>query len=285
MSVLDAIISEIPSLPPLPQTVQKLVVMLNDPDVDIDALAEVIQYDQSITTGLLKLSNSAFFGVGGTIGSVKQAVTRLGTKNVFQMIMTTTCGGMLKSPHPGYDLAAGELWRHSVGAAIASDHIASVCSGPSQKASAMAFTAGLLHDVGKVIMDAFVGDQFPELLDRVDNQDVGFNEAEIQLLGIDHAEVGARLAEAWNLPASIVAAIRYHHRPADAGEEDVLVPVVHVGDSVCLAMGLGLGGDGLYYTPDTEAMTALGFHSEQFDEICGDTVAKLLEVEQWFEGL
>ncbi|MFW6255298.1 MAG: HDOD domain-containing protein, partial [Candidatus Sumerlaeota bacterium] len=131
-----------------------------------------------------------------------------------------------------------------VGTAICAQRVAEQADS---SLSGSAFTCGLLHCIGKIILNAFVVDDFNQLLEMVEKTATPFIEAENKILGITHAEVGAQIAEHWELPEEIVAAIRYYQNPLDAEEHAKLVSVVHVGNILCVSFGIGVGSDGLAY--------------------------------------
>lgn len=151
----------------------------------------------------------------------------------------------------GYDLDQGELWRHSVACALLSKIIAKRLN---RQASPVHFTAALLHDIGKMVLSKFVKDYFEEIRSLTQKESLSFVEAEREVLGIDHAELGGRITEQWKFPNSIVSAVRYHHTPFSAPEDSEVVQLIYLCDTVALMTGIGGGADGLSYHAHGEVM-------------------------------
>src|SRR5262249_1915523 len=150
----------------------------------------------------------------------------------------------LSRPIEGYALGPGQLWAHALGTAVG----ASLVAERSRRASPdLAFTAGLLHDIGKLAMSVWLERKIPALLKISEIEETPFDAVERRVLGYDHTEVGAHLGERWNLPQELIEAMRWHHRPDEAPLNPALVDCVHIADYLSMAMGLGIGGDGLRY--------------------------------------
>ncbi len=256
MTERRAILAQIKSVPSMPSVVMKLRSFLNDPDVSFDELAKVIEYDPGLTANVLQLANSAYFGWSRSIKTVKEAITRLGTNRVFQMVLCMSVAPLVRKPIKGYDTTAEGLWLHSIATAICAEELV-VQLG--LKDLEEAFTAGLLHDMGKVVLGTFVEIDDEPIKEIVISDNLSFNEAEQMVLGIDHAEVAGELLRTWNLPDEVVAAARWHHQPHMADEScQQLVDLIHVADFLCLNFGFGVGVDGLQYRLDETANARLG---------------------------
>jgi putative nucleotidyltransferase with HDIG domain len=216
------------SLPAMPGRAAKVLRILRDQDANADQVELELRYDPGLTGNLLRLANSAFYGFPGEIGSVRLAVTRLGWNRVFQLVVASSVSGMLVEGVPGYGLEPGELWRHSLGVSVASEVLADDLEFPVPDE---AFTAALLHDVGKLAVGRAVNANLPEIRAAV-SRGRSFVEAEKEILGIDHAEAGAMVLEKWQFPASIIAAVRWHHDPDTAPEQNITQDIIHVADAV-----------------------------------------------------
>ena len=273
------ILESISSIPPLPTTAIKLSHILADPGAEIKDIAEVIQYDPTITANLLRLCNAAYFGFTEKVSSVKDAVVRLGTAKVFQLAMASSSRGLLSKNIDGYQLNEGQLWRHSVGAAVSAQKI---CEHFKLGFAGAAFTAALLHDMGKLLLDQYVGVEYKQLVDLSKEKSSGFNEAEAQLLGIDHAELGARLGEAWGMPDTLIECIRFHHNPQGASSDNAAVHVVCLADLFAMSLGFGLGADGLHYRADAALMDRLSLNREELDRLCAKIMIEYAQVEELF---
>ena len=184
----------------MPSVVIKLRQYLSDPDVSFDELAKVIEYDPGLTANLLQLANSAYFGWSGKIKTVKDAITRLGTNRIFQMVLCMSVAPLVRKPVKGYDMESNGLWKHSIATAICGEQLAMIKNIPD---SEEVFTAGLLHDMGKILLGTFVEIDDEPIKDLVNSEGLSFNQAERRILGIDHAEAAAELLQYWKLPESV----------------------------------------------------------------------------------
>lgn len=265
MTEKDRILATVKSVPSLPSVVMKLRKYLNDPEVSFEELAKVIQYDPGLTANVLQLANSAYFGWAGTISSVQEAIARLGTNRIFQMVLCMSVAPLVSKPIKGYDLDAGSLWEHSIAVAVCAEQLALALK---LKGADDAFTAGMLHDVGKVVLGTFVEVDDEPIREIVESDHLSFNEAEQMALGIDHAEVAAVLLAEWKLTPEVVEAARWHHQPAKADpEHQQMVDLIHVADILCLNVGWGAGADGLQYRLDEKANDRLGVRIGMAEEI------------------
>jgi len=265
MTEKQTILAAIKNVPSLPSVVIKLRKYLNDPDVSFDELAKVIQVDPGLTANILQLANSAYFGWTRTIKTVQEAITRLGTNRVFQMVLCMSVAPLVRKPIRGYDTDAEGLWEHSIAVAICAEQLALALKLKDMDA---AFTAGLLHDMGKVVMGTFVEVDDEPIKEIMHSDGLSFNEAEQMVMGIDHAEVAGELLKVWNLPNDVVEAARWHHCPSQASaEHQQLVDLVHLADVLCINVGWGMGSDGLQYRLDEKASQRLGVGSGVAEDV------------------
>lgn len=279
MKRCDEILKEVGSLPPLPDTAIKLVQVINEPSATVDDLVEAIRYDQAVTSEVLRLCNTAFFGLSRRIDSLSEAMIRLGTVKILQLVMSIYTNSMLAKEQRGYGLAPGILWKHSVAVALASSAVAQHVKLPN---AGLVFTAGLLHDIGKVVMNEYVAEQFAEIVRVVNTEKTDFLTAERQVLGCTHEEIGGLVAEQWKLPEPIVCCIRYHHNPGALDTPDSLVDNVYLANCVCLLLGVGLGDDGLCYRADPAVMERMGLREQDLEQVGAQTLAELKRVESLF---
>lgn len=276
------ILKKVNDLPPLPTVLMKLRECCLDPDVDYAAVARVIEVDPGLTASLLRLANSAYFGARGTIGSVQFAMTRLGMRRVHQMALAVCVAPLAGKPVQGYGLDAGSLWEHSLATAMAAEILARDVPGVS---SEDAFTAGLLHDLGKNVLGMFVADEYEDIRRLVQQEDYSFDEAERAVLGTDHATVAGMLLRHWQLPEAIVEAVRWHHHPRKATAEDPLTGLIHVADILCMDIGWGQGLDGLQYRQDGAAAQRLGIDNTRGEQVVCRVLEGLEEMKELFEHI
>ncbi len=264
MNRMDEIIGKVREVPSLPAVVIKLRRYLNDPEVDFGALARVIEFDPGLTANILQLANSTYFGWSRSISSSQEAILRLGTARIFQMVLCMSVAPIVRKPVRGYGLDSDGFWRHSISVAIGAEQLASVLDGGR---AGDAFTAGLLHDLGKVILGTFVEVDDEPLKRLVVEEGLAFDEAEKAVLGLDHAEAAAILLEHWSLPEDVVAAVRYHHLPDPVEGDPRLADLVHVADALSLKAGHGLGSDGRNYRLSEESIARLGITAETAEAV------------------
>ncbi len=281
MSAVNQILARVGRLPPMPDTVIKLLGVLNDPDSTVEQIVEVIRYDQAVTAEVLRLCNSAYVALPRTVHSLGEAMHYLGTTRVLGLVMTLHNGALLSRAQRGYGLEAGDLWRHSVAVALAASSFAQRIELGNQN---LCFTAGLLHDIGKVVLNECVAGGLAAIREQVTLHQLSFAEAETQVLGCSHEEIGAALGEQWRLPEPILRCIRYHHAPGALTPPDPLVDVVYLADCVCLLLGVGLGTDELYYRADAATMERHRLHESDLEVIGAQALADLCGIEEMFHG-
>jgi putative nucleotidyltransferase with HDIG domain len=258
----DLILNDLKDLPPMPQVVFKAREVLADPNAGMRDLTQVIENDPAMASKVLRIANSAYFGMSGRVSSLQQATVLLGAKILGKVITMAGISGLLGRSLPGYRLKSGDLWRHSVAVATGSELIAAKVDPRCRED---AFVAGLLHDNGKIILERHVR-QRQALFDSYTRQDgLSMRVAEIQILGFDHAHIAAEACQRWNFPAQVTRAIRYHHMPAKGGE-DRLPHILYLANHVARLSGGGLGGDDLLQEMDAGSLTVLGLTQSQVGE-------------------
>jgi putative nucleotidyltransferase with HDIG domain len=276
---LEEIVRQVNDLPAMPWVVGRVISLTNNTNSNIRELNEVICQDQSLTAKVLRLSNSAYYGYSRRISTVVDAIGLLGFNTIRNLVLAAHTYSILKSEVKGYHIAHGDIWRHSMTCALTVRAIAKRTGYPVPD---QAFIAGLLHDIGKVILSIHVAEAYDEITRRVQEDQVPFSTAEYELLGFTHAAVGARVAEKWNLPDDHVEAIACHHTPLDAVKNPQLAALVHIADAICMSMGIGLGGDGLYYTFEGRALTLVGLKETDLEVIMSE-LAELVVDEDTFQ--
>ncbi len=219
------LLSQIEKLPPLPGAMLDLLRSFNDEDINVADLAKAIGRDPLLTVRILKVVNSPFYGLKGAVSSLPEAVMVLGFSNVRSLALAASLTGAFPlQPHGAVD--PRRLWMHSFCCAICAQLLASRV----QVNAETAFTAGLLHDIGRIAMLVLCPAQFEEILAVKAQQDIELEAAEEQVLGVSHATFGARLLERWGLPATLVQAVEFHHTPD-------LEPTSRLTDLISLSSG------------------------------------------------
>ena len=274
------ILAKVKSFPSMPEAAAKLLKLLDNPDATAAQIEQILRYDAGLTANLLKLTNSVYFGLPCKVGSVTQAVVLLGWKKLIQLVMASCVNAVMGKPVPGYDLPAGELWRHSIAVSVAAEDLAKELkvSAPEN-----IFTAALLHDVGKLVLGGFVKEDLEEIEIEA-SRGISFEVAEHMVLGTDHTEVGAQILKNWSFPPALVNAVRWHHDPDSAGKTDTLVDIVHVANILCLMIGIGVGREGLCYKPSPLATKRLGLRTNDLEIVASRTLQYVNELCDVFES-
>jgi putative nucleotidyltransferase with HDIG domain len=265
---VQKIADDIKSFPGMPGTAVKLLGLIDDPAMRVSQIEEILRRDPGLTANVLRLANSAYFGIPSKIGSIRQAVILLGLKRLIQMVIAACVSAIMDKSVPGYDLPPGELWRHSIAVSVAAEGLVKELK---IDAAEEIFTAALLHDVGKLILGEYIQDDFPKIHDAVAGG-VSFEQAESMALGINHAEVGARILTRWSLPEEIVKAVQWHHEPDAADQTSTMLDIVHVANFLCIMIGIGIGRDGLQHQPSVEVSERLGLEPAHLDKVASQTM-------------
>jgi len=264
---LNRIMAQVKAFPGMPATSAKLLKILKNPDSSAAQVEEILKYDPGLTANILKLTNSAYFGIPSKVSSVKQAVVLLGWKRLLQLVMTMCMSTVMKKPLPGYDLPHGELWRHSVAVSVAAELVVKALKIPGADE---VFTAALLHDIGKLILGGFVQDDLHRIEEMV-AKGIAFEVAEFIVLGTDHAQIGARVLEKWSFPADLVNAVNWHHDPETCENYCTFSDIVHVANILGLMSGYGKGNNGLSVQASKAVIERLGFAASDLKLLAEET--------------
>lgn len=246
MNLQEVITKRINDIPLLSTVASRLMTIAGDENSSLKDIVKIVEMDSYLTARILKLANSAAFYRGRPVSTLAQAIVLLGERVIIG-IAVGSCSTIFNRPLDGYQGAAGDLWAHSLHCAIASREVAKL-AGPNISPD-LAFTAGLLHDIGKPIISDLFAQKTEQMASWCDRHQVkDFLEAERDIIGTDHAEVGYSLARHWKLPDPLRIVVRYHHHPnlADIGYRK-LAYVVHLADIIAMMEGAGTGADSLSY--------------------------------------
>lgn len=256
------IISKLKEIKSFPQFVVETLRKLNDPTSSASDVAASLSRDEGLVLRTLKLANSAAYGMSRNISDISEAIALLGYKNISNIVLAATVYSVMDKGLSGYALDRGELWRHSLTAAYAARYIAQATRRvPPEEA----YVGGLLHDIGKVVLNDYVRFGYGIIVKLVEEEHIPFTEAEQRVLGFDHAMVGSLLVERWELPEACQYSTLLHHKPNELGQEhaeyQAVVDVVSVANSMCLMLGVGLGADGLQNYMFPEPLERLGIQN------------------------
>ena len=276
--IRSEVAAKVRALPALPAMCRTILAAVGNPNVNFDTLARQCAFDPGMTANVLRIANSAYFRATQEIGSLRDAFVRIGAKRLFELTVGKGAGPLLCEAFPGYELRKHELLRHSAWTAAAAEGLAVELK---LRAPDMLFTAGLLHDIGKVVLDPFVEAHRAQLDAAANQPNASFESAEREVLGMDHAQAGAAVLRQWHLPPQLVAAVEYHHNPAQGDAANLLaINIVHVANTLAGAAGVGAGIAGLRHSVCPEAVQALHIKTSVLERVAASTFGAMEELER-----
>jgi len=269
----------ITNLPPAPTLVTEWLGLFQKPDCTIDQIVRIIRYDPSLTAHILRNSNSAIFAGEKPVADIFEAVSRMGFFSVY--CLAASFFGVktkhIEGAEKGINVDA--LWHHHVAAAVS----ASVVAEESGMSPPVAFTAGLLHDIGKLVFASAKGESYAKLIQSAIDQRVLLSALEHSALIIDHAELGGELMRRWNLPPEVVAAVRDHHKPAGEPPHEKLTAAVQAGDMIGHQLfAEDLAGTDLL-APSTAALATLQLSPDSLPRLLARAQAEMEKVKVMLE--
>lgn len=255
------ILEAVDSLPPMPQVMHKAREVVEDPNSSFKDLEKLIVTDQSFAVKILKIANSSYYGRIKKVSSIQDAAVVIGMKTLGELITLASASSLLNKSLRGYDLPAKSLWQHSIGVAFG----AKIIAGRNFPSLANdAFTAGLIHDAGKLILDEYVYERRETFQKFMSDKQQTFLNAEKAILGFEHAQIAAKVCEKWNFPKSINVAIRYHHHPSRLlGNK--LAYIVNVADQITGWIGMDI--DGISVESCDKAFEVVGIQAYEIADI------------------
>ncbi len=277
---IQAILRRTPDLPSLPAATLRVIQLTGGSDATSRSIGDAIGLDQALASKVLRLANSAYFGMNRQVTSLNEAVMLLGFRTIRHMALVAGTYPWMSKALKGYDLPPKALLMHSLGIATAAKMIARIRKFDPDTA----FVAGLLADIGKVAISACIEDKVALMFQLGLQAGMSFEEVEERVVGHSHSEVGAHMVESWNLPEELVDGIRWHHDPVQS-KSPWLAHVLHLADFIAMTSGCGLGGDGLLYEFCPESLEVCGFSSDDLDGLLDDFVTAFQHAETLVEGL
>jgi putative nucleotidyltransferase with HDIG domain len=230
------------NIQPIPQVALKILHMIDNGSCDTKAIAEEIKKDQVISARTIQLCNSALFAKKSRIESLDHALVYLGENMFVRMIISAAVENFFGASVQGYSLCMGGLFHHAVGTAVIAEKIAHY-TGAAELSTA--YTAGLLHDIGKVVLDQNIASAYPLFYRRINREDELSTRVEKDLFGIDHTVIGRKLADMWAFPESLKHSVAYHHEPEKAPRHTKLVHIVYLADLLMARFNTGLELEGM----------------------------------------
>lgn len=288
-SIIESIMSKVINLPTLPEVVKQVRQLVHDPNSSADDLAAIMKQDQVLSFRVLTLVNSAYYLVPQKVIDVRRAISIVGYNTVFQLVLSVSVFNALPQ-NSGKNFNVKALWKHSLGCAVAAETIARRRRYPVSVCQEI-FTAGLMHDLGKVAIASFFPDVMEMIVTNAIDKNISFHQSEKELDLPGHDFVGQRMAERWYLPETILAAIGWHHRLTPEAKLTLNKELHHIPDIIALGDILtrqkqyGQGGDN--YIPEIEPnlLLQLKLSAEDLDFIQNDFVQGLNKSVSFLDAL
>ncbi len=275
LEIYRHVMNKVEHLPPMPDTISRVMEMSRSDDYSSNQLADVVCRDPTLATRVLKLCNSGFTGLAQEITSIQKAVLLLGFEMVKNLVFSSFVHSVMASEVEGYAQTAQSLWEHSLGTATAA-LVISEKKNPGL--SDTAYTGGLIHDIGKVILASFMADRFAEVLAEMRKSRVPSYVAEKEVLGTTHQEIGGVVAERWRIAAELREAIMCHHSPETAVLSPKLSATICLGDSICGMYGIGAGLEATDAQIPDEAMKILAISENDLEAIANDILQRSMSM-------
>lgn len=273
-------IEAIEELPTLPAVVTQILQATKSMSTNANDVGDLISADQSLTIKVLKLVNSPFYGFPQKIKTITHAIVILGFSKVKNIVLAASVFGMAKQQQNStFNICA--LWEHALTTGIVCRQIA-IHRNSGIDIEEM-FVAGLLHDLGKVIMISNLPDICKAISEEVKKKDCLFLEAENSLFDFGHDKIGVWLSEKWNLNPALVEGIRCHHNPLAARGDKEIAYTVHAGDIIARALDIGNGGDNKIPKLNPKVAAELGLTAESLDKIMGDVIIEIDKAKDFFD--
>ena len=266
------IVETIKGLPSMPQIILKAQEIIANPDAGIRELTKVIEKDQAVSARMVKLANSAYYGLSGKIGTIHKAITMLGQKTLREVLLTIGYSGLLDRNLKGYGYESGDLWRHSIAVGIGA-RITAEIKGYDEPSEA--YLAGLIHDAGKLVLDPYILKMKKDFDAFLSDESQTYLNAERSIFGFDHADIAADVCRKWHVPPAISMAVRFHHAPSES-KENVLAYIVHLADQVARTGGLGYGDDDYLYLLEDGTLDYLQLDLKSVSDISAQVIENLI---------
>jgi len=276
----DDLVANVQTIPSLPAVFDRINKVANQPSAALMDVAGVISEDVGLSSRLLKLVNSAYFGFPSRIESVTKACVIVGTRQIRQLALATSVVNVFKSVPPDI-LNMQMFWRHSVGCAMAARTVAMI--GGAQDVESH-FVLGLLHDVGRLVMLQTMPDETARVIRESYDANCLTHDLERRRFGFTHADVGSALLKRWGLPPVVVEAVGRHHTPVEAPCNQHEAACVHYCDIVVHALGIGQSGNPMVPPMDETAWDVLGLEPEAADAVVAQLDTQVEELADQFCG-
>ncbi len=280
--MIQSVIREISHIATLPEVTLKIIQLVEDPDSTAQDLNKVISHDPALGARILKVVNSAFYGLPGQIGSINRAIVLLGLNAVKNIAIAASLAKLFRGGKVSPNFDARELWTHSIASATATRLLANKAGlGLPDEA----FLAGLIHDIGIMVEMQARRTEFVDVVETAHQTGRPLREVELEKLGATHEQFGQELCKAWKFPASFQAVVGYHHRPTELPDGNrTLASLVYVADHLTRQLELGYTGDVEGAEIDPKIASDLKLTQKDFDEVLAQLPEAMEEAQAVFAG-
>lgn len=275
--ILDQLTAKTGDLPTLPATVLRVMQMIEDPLCSTADLAQVLAADPTMAAKILRLANSAYYGFRQKITNIPQAVTLLGFATLKNALLSAAVFDLFRlTATTGFDMNA--LWKHSVATATAAKLLAKRVRFPNAE---KAYTAGLLHDAGKIMIARYLPGSLATIVETVHREHMAMHEAELRTLGLSHPAFGAWILGRWGMPPALIEAVEFHHHPTRAQYAFDLAGIVYLANILTHRAAIGSGGDTLIREVDPAVLDYFGLNETALRDLQDALIFKRLEIESF----
>ena len=268
MTDIKEIVDRIDTLKPIPPVATQILALAEDMNSSMSEIADLITHDPAITANVLRMCNSAYFGMRRKVESVNDAITLLGLDHIIDLVLMDSISHNFRSEHDGYGLGEGELWRHAVLSSYVANTLTEAHGGGVRKH--LVFTAALVKDIGKLVLGRFVAFSFEKINILVNSKGYSFTEAEKEIIGMNHEELGALMGQKWRFSEKLIYMIRNHHLSDPSARQDSETAMVYLADTVCMMMGMGTGVDGLAYRFYSDVLQRMNLTAEDLQAVIAE---------------
>lgn len=262
-------------LPTLPVVFSRLQKTLSNPGTSAQDVSKVIEQDQALSSKLLRIVNSAYYGFPGKISSLSRAIVILGFSEVNHLTLSISVMNTFSQNNTSSEFNYEDFWRHAIGVAVCSGQIAKKSGFAVVGSHEEAFVAGLIHDIGIILEDLLFKNDFDLAIKTASKENLYLTVAEKKVLGFSHDECGAFLSESWNLPKKLCSAVGCHHFPSSRKHDSThfpLISIVHLADIIATVLGLGTNTDPFITQPSKECWAVLGIKMSDIEEIAEESI-------------
>lgn len=274
IDIPDKILEKVSIFPSMPQAGIKLRALLVKEDVSTAEIEEILRRDPGLAANVLRLANSAYFGIPNKVSTLKHAVILLGVQRFSKIAVTACMNKVMDSAVEGYGLSPGEIWLHSIAVSTTAEALAKNRKLPQ---TSDFFTPALLHDLGKLVLGEFVKKEHSNIESLI-SKGVPLVIAEKEVLGTDHAEIGALILSKWRFPEDLINAVQWHHYPEGVENSNLLPEIVYLANLLCQPKCDPDSAEGEHNMPYSSVLNRLSINSEQykvFAETAGGWMKKL----------